>query len=248
MVIMKKHFTILLLILATIKTFGQMENEITPIAKPIEEKILTETISKEIRWKNNNVKIEKGTHKVIKQESASVINLIIGDSIVTLIEGESYHFSGQLNNVPIVFNTANYRLFDKDKISFAYPDQFTLKNDDATSYSIVGDDYTLFVNIYDETVSIEDQVKILKKDYKTRKFEIEEILDYSINLNGIDLQGKSLMINLMGAKFRQDLFTIKNIDSNILFIVSDFLNQEGAPSDEANKALELMGKTLSIKN
>ncbi|TAJ08141.1 hypothetical protein DMA11_21610 [Marinilabiliaceae bacterium JC017] len=245
----------LLLISISLPSFSQFdENEITPIPRPkgtTNKEFNNETLSKTIKFSNSELLITKNNLGTSSKDGTPpmVINIQIGDSLITLIEGESYNLTGNLNNASLSFTSADYKLFNKKGIQFAYPSQYTFKNDDApsNSWSIVADDYTLFIGINDKPVVLNDSFESLVKMYKKQKIKVEYILDYNRMINGIEMTGKSVVLSMTGSMFRQDMFTIKGGDNSILFTVSDYLTSSGGPSKEALIAFEYLESTLKIE-
>jgi len=250
-----KIFYLMLLLSISLPSFSQFdESEITPITRPegtSNKKVNNETVSKTIKLGNGDLLITKN-NQVVSDDSDTpplVINIQIGDSIITLIEGESYNLTGNLNNASVSFTSADYKLFNKKGVQFAFPGQYTYKNDDEASstWSIVADDYTLFIGVNDKPVEIKDSFESLVKMYKKQKIKVEHILDYDRTINGIEMTGKSVVLSMMGALFRQDMFTVKGGDGTVVFTVSDYLTSSGGPSKEALIAFEYLENTLKIE-
>ena len=247
-------FYFLLLISISLPTFSQFdESEITPIPKPkgaTNKEFNNETLIKTIVFSKGELLIKKNNlgSSIKDGTPPMVINIEIGDSLITLIEGESYNFTGNLDNASLSFTSADYKLFNKKGIQFAYPEQYTFKNDDPASnaWSIVADDYTLFIVLNDKPVELNDSFESLVKMYKKKKIKVEHILDYDRTINGVEMTGKSVVLSMMGSLFRQDMFTVKGGDKKILFTVSDYLTSSGGPSKEALIAFEYLESTLKI--
>ncbi|MGL1888308.1 MAG: hypothetical protein OCD76_17465 [Reichenbachiella sp.] len=240
---MKRIFTLLLAV-TSLTIFAQNEN----LENLMISDIKSETETKSIVSENCNISINK---KIVNNVDNSkkppiVLNVIIGDSIITLIEGNTYQLSGELKDTPLKFNVANYKLLNREGVQFAYPEQFTFKSDESTSWSIVGDDYTLFVTIFDKPFSVDEKMDELVRMYKKNKVKVVETIEYNTSFNGVPMTGKSIILSMMGTKFRQDMFTTKNGDNKLQFMISDYLTDDGNPSSEAFLALQYLDKTLKI--
>lgn len=258
---MKTLYLLFTFILSSLVSFGQENVGGIPVPPPpppappppaIPIDIDLDLTSKDIYYNDSKVTVTfiKSDYDHTFHEPPLVLGLSIGDSLIILYEDQNYQISGNIEKVPIKINSANFKIFKQKKIEFAYPRQFYYKHDfgSGDSWSFVGDDFTLFYLESENYTSLEERFNELKKMFKKKKIKIVKTESIKRIYNDVELTGKAIELDLMGARFRQEILTFNEKSDYRYFNFSDYLDSNGNRSKEAKIAINLLEKSLKIKD
>jgi len=258
---MKTLYLLITFSLISMVSFGQENVGGIPVPPPpppappppvIPIDIDLDLTSKDIYYKDSKLTVTfiKSDYDHTYHEPPLVLGLWIGDSLIILYEDQNYQISGNIENVPIKINSADFKIFKQKKIEFAYPRQFYYKHDfgSSDSWSFVGDDFTLFYLESENPTSLEDRFDELEKMYKKKKIKILKTESFKRVYNNVELIGKAIELDLMGERFRQEILTFNENADYRFFTFSDYLDSNGNKSKEANFAINLLDKSLKIKD
>jgi hypothetical protein len=161
----------------------------------------------------------------------------------TVSEGEELN----VNNSIVTVKLSPLRTFKTDFLSFNYPSNFSYSFESDAFYknwSLDGSDYVVMLfEIGVKTsmdVFIDEMIGQFGKQNCTTELS-------SKNLGGKDLKGKRINVNLVGQRLIIDFLEIPNSSGKSRFLaLQDVLDEDGSPTKESQKTLEVIDQSIKF--
>lgn len=158
-------------------------------------------------------------------------------------EGEELKKDG--NTISVKF--ADYKTFDSGSIRFEYPTHFSFEYESDIGYQNWSLNGNNFVIMYFELAAgnLDNFVEEIAGQFGRNNCKISKT---SMTLGNRTLQGKHINVGLVGEQLSLDLFEVKMSDGKTRILVfQDSLDDDGYPTDEGQRAIAKLKKTITYR-
>lgn len=171
--------------------------------------------------------------------------------LIISVDGKSYPITEReeidINGQTVSVERSAFKTFDYNKLKFNYPNHFAYAYEEDfgfRSWTLDGNDYVITYFEFMIPLSIDDFTKEIAKKFGKGNCKISSIKK---TLGEYDLKGKRINVNLIGESLNYDLLEIPSDDSKTHIIGLQDLIEEGITSQEGKETLEMISKSLEIK-
>jgi hypothetical protein len=181
-------------------------------------------------------------------ESSSVFEVSINAKKYIITDDEEISIDGKLDNPKISIRLLDLKKFNSEIMSFDYPNNFSFeveKSEGYKNWAFDGNDFVIMIFDIDGATKVEDFVENMIIEFGEENCETEDV---QIELGGKKLSGMKILVNLIGQSLTIDFLEINSTPNNASYLMfQDILNEDGSPSLESIKTLELIDKTVIFK-
>jgi len=182
------------------------------------------------------------------EEPKNQFKIRIDKKEIIVTEGESFELDNTNNN-KISIELLNYKKFEPGKISFNYPTSYAFEFESDLGFKNWTFDGSNVVIQYFEIeadVTIDDLIDGMIKNFGKKNCKLE---DTKIILGNYNLSGKRINVKLFEQKLSIDFYEIQLNDGIKRYLgLQDSKDENGLNSSELSSTLELINKSISIKN
>jgi len=144
-----------------------------------------------------------------------------------------------------------YRVFRHAGLSFRYPREYTFGNDHSTPgvsiWTMSGPDCLIMVQRFqgqgDPEAVRESLVDGLAEKYKDGK---KKQVETTWKLKDTTLKGVRLEVELAGIRLHQDVYSFRDGQGSVLFLIQDSLQGDGKASAERVRTEKMLSETLRL--
>ena len=169
-----------------------------------------------------------------------------------LIDGKQFSIHDgdtlQFDSKSIVIRTSQYMTFDFEALKFDFPKHLSNEYEHGEGYktwTLDGNNFVIMYFIFDVEVDSDVFIKEMVDKFGKKNCTLS---DRRTRLGKIDLAGKRINITLAGVKITFDIFSLNTNDGKTHYLAfQDTKGDDGSESQEGLEALDLLNKTIELK-
>jgi hypothetical protein len=169
-----------------------------------------------------------------------------------LIDGKQFSIHDgdtlQYDSKSIVIRTSQYMTFDFEALKFDFPKHLSNEYEHGEGYktwTLDGNNFVIMYFIFDVEVDSDVFIKEMVDKFGKKNCTLS---DRRTRLGKIDLAGKRINITLAGVKITFDIFSLNTNDGKTHYLAfQDTKGDDGSESQEGLEALDLLNKTIELK-
>lgn len=168
------------------------------------------------------------------------------------VDGKTYFTNENdtlfINNKPITIKIAKTQVFDTDKISFEFPNNFSLETENKSKlkiYALDGDDVVISNFVFQTIIETEVLANEMVNDFGKKNCTIAKS---RISLNSNTFEGHKIIVTLLDYTLSLEIYKILVKDNQTqLLIFQDTKNDDGSDSSEYKNVIDILNKTFVVK-
>jgi len=196
---------------------------------------------------------DSGTSQAVDEskEPALKYDVKLGETIVTISEGETVQLDGTFANPNISITPHSHRVFPYQGLTFKYPRSFTFEADleesDAKHWTLSGNDFKIMYFVLDGSVTTSDFANNMIDQVGRGNATIVNA-NASISLGTQRFSGTSLRVAVATHQIATDIYRIPSRGTKTkLLVFQDSLDDSGNRSKEYNETINDIASSFTVE-